>query len=80
MHLILGLSNYHPADMGTCPYCTLYIYKIRSRTQATEFTESGSELYRPSDRRLSAKLVTTLHIEEATRSARRIPTAVFSVF
>lgn len=26
MHLIFGLSNYHPADMGTHPSCTLYIY------------------------------------------------------
>jgi hypothetical protein len=35
----------------------------------------------PSDRRLSAKLVSTfLRIEGATWSAPRIPTAVFSAF
>jgi hypothetical protein len=37
---------------------------------------SASELYRPSDRRLSVKLVQT----SAVWSAWRIPTAVFSAF
>jgi hypothetical protein len=37
-----------------------------------------SELYRPSDRRLSAKLVANLRKEGATWSAWQIPMAVFS--
>jgi hypothetical protein len=44
----------------------------------TPWSESASELYRPSDRRLSAKWL-PLRIEGATWSAWRIPTAVFSV-
>jgi hypothetical protein len=46
----------------------------------TPWSESASELYRPSDRRLSAKLVPPSAIEGATWLAWQIPTAVFSVF
>jgi hypothetical protein len=47
----------------------------------TPWPQSASELYRPSDRRLSAKLVPTFcGLEGATWSAWRIPTAVFSDF
>jgi hypothetical protein len=47
----------------------------------TQWPESASELYRPRDRRLSAKLVPTFfRIEGATWSERQIPTAVLSVF
>jgi hypothetical protein len=45
----------------------------------TPWTESASELYRPSDSRLSAKEVPNLRIEGATWSARLIPTVVFWV-
>jgi hypothetical protein len=41
---------------------------------------SASELYQPSDRRLSAKLMQILRIEGVAWSARRIPTAVISIF
>jgi hypothetical protein len=45
---------------------------VREQTIPTE---------REKDRPLSAKLVPTfLHIEDAAWSARRIPTAVFSIF
>jgi hypothetical protein len=46
----------------------------------TPWSESASELYRPSNRRLSAKWLPTFAIKGATWSAWRIPTAVFSVF
>jgi hypothetical protein len=42
--------------------------------------ESASELYRPSHRRLCAKLAITFLIEDLTWSAWRIPTTVFSIF
>jgi hypothetical protein len=42
--------------------------------------ESASELYRPSDGRLSAKLEPTLWIDGVAWLAQRIPKAVFSVF
>jgi hypothetical protein len=47
----------------------------------TPWLQSASELYRPSDRRLSTKLMPTfLRIEGATWSAWRIPMAVCSAF
>jgi hypothetical protein len=47
----------------------------------TVWPESASELYRPSDRRLSAKLVSTLADGGMSRSQRDgSRTAVFSVF
>jgi hypothetical protein len=46
----------------------------------TPWSESASELYRPSYRRLSAKYCQLLRTEDSTWSAWRIPTAVFSVF
>jgi hypothetical protein len=46
----------------------------------TPWSESASELHRPSDRRLSAVSANFLRIESATWSAWRIPMAVFSVF
>jgi hypothetical protein len=47
----------------------------------TPWPESTSELYRPSDRRLSAKLVPTFADSEVSRSQRSgSPTAVISVF
>jgi hypothetical protein len=45
----------------------------------TPWSESGSELYRLSDRSLSRSDCQLLWIEGATWSAWRIPTAVFSV-
>jgi hypothetical protein len=30
MHLILGLSNYHPADTSTYPWCAWYIHSLRN--------------------------------------------------
>jgi hypothetical protein len=61
--------------------CSLDIYSIVKRnTKKTPWSESANELYRPSDRRLSAKLVPTFadrgcHVVRVTD-----PTAVFSVF
>jgi hypothetical protein len=46
----------------------------------TPWSESASELYRPSDHRLSAKWLPTFADTGATWSAWQIPTAVFSVF
>jgi hypothetical protein len=48
-------------------------------TKTTPWPESASELYRPNDRRLSAKLVPNVRIEGVAWSAWRIPTAVFSL-
>jgi hypothetical protein len=48
-----------------------------SAKKQTPWPESASYLYRTSDRRLSTKLVLTF--EDFAWSARRIPTAVFSV-
>jgi hypothetical protein len=54
---------------------------LNKSIKITPWPQSTSELYRPRDRRLSAKLVLTfLRIEGATWSAWRIPTAVFSAF
>jgi hypothetical protein len=53
---------------------------IRTLKHWTPWPESASELYRPSDRRFSAKLFHLLWIDGATWSAWRIPTAVPSVF
>jgi hypothetical protein len=52
-------------------------YLIKKKTP---WSKSGSELHRPSDRRLSAKWLPTFADKGATWSAWRIPTAVFSVF
>jgi hypothetical protein len=55
----------------------MLIYNFSYKKQ-TPWSESASELYRPSDRRLSSKwLPTFLRIEGATWSAWQIPTAVF---
>jgi hypothetical protein len=45
-------------------------------TVQTPWLQSVGELYRPSDCRLSAKLVPTLAVECVAWSAQRIPTAV----
>jgi hypothetical protein len=55
-------------------------YKLIRYIKKTPWSESESELYRPSDRRLWAKWSPNLQIEGAMWSAWRIPTAVFSVF
>jgi hypothetical protein len=44
------------------------------------WTESASELYRPSDHRLSAKLVPTFADIAVSRCRGGFPTAVISVF
>jgi hypothetical protein len=48
--------------------------------EQTPWPYSASELYRPSDRRFSAKLVQFLPIESVAWPAQRIHTAVISVF
>jgi hypothetical protein len=57
---------------------------FRDRTKVnkkTPWPESASELHRPSDRSLSAKLVPTFADRGVSRSQRGgSPTAVFSVF
>jgi hypothetical protein len=50
------------------------------KTKKTPWSESASELYRPSDLRLSASDRQLVRIEGATWSAWRIPPAVFSRF
>jgi hypothetical protein len=55
---------------------TIYVYQ-----KLTPWPESASELYQPSDNRLSVKIVPTFFADRgATWSARLIPTAVFSAF
>jgi hypothetical protein len=54
--------------------------QTKKKKKKTPWSESASELYRPSDRRLSAKRLPTFADKGATWSARRIPTAVLSVF
>jgi hypothetical protein len=46
-----------------------FLNQTRTKTQ-TPWPESESELYRPSDRRLSAKLVSTFADREVSRSQR----------
>jgi hypothetical protein len=58
-------------------HCALFQIACKKKTP---WPESANELCRPSDRRLSAKLVPNFRIEGATWSAWRIPTAVFSAF
>jgi hypothetical protein len=56
-------------------------YNMPHRKNKIPWPQSVSELYRPSDRRFSAKLVSTfLRIDGATWSVWRIPTVVFSAF
>jgi hypothetical protein len=72
----LGPSSLHEhTHTHTHIYEYIYIY-----IYTTPWSESASVLYRPSDRRSSAKLVLNLRIECATWSAWRIPTAVFWAF
>jgi hypothetical protein len=47
--------------------------------EGTPWPESASELYRPSERRLSTKLVLTFADRRCTWSAWRIPTTVISI-
>jgi hypothetical protein len=53
---------------------------IKQIKKQTLWPESSSELYWPSDRRLLAKLLPTFADKGVSRSPRRIPTAVISVF
>jgi hypothetical protein len=58
-------------------YMYVYIYK----TKQTPWPESARKLYRPSDRRLSSKLVPTFADRGVSRSQRGLsPTAVISIF
>jgi hypothetical protein len=54
--------------------------KIRLKRNKTPWPSSASDLYRPSDRRLSTKFVRTLVGRNFAWSAQRIPTPIFSVF
>jgi hypothetical protein len=55
-------------------------YYIQTKKQ-TPWPESTSELYRPSDSRLSAKLVPTFADKGVSRGQHSVsPTAIFSVF
>jgi hypothetical protein len=49
----------------------LFLFEVHILITKTQWPQSASELYRPSDRRLSAKLVPTF-----AWSAQRIPTSV----
>jgi hypothetical protein len=53
---------------------------LSKKKKKTPWSESASELYRPSDRRFSAKFFQLVRIEGATWSAWRIPPAVFLGF
>jgi hypothetical protein len=57
-----------------CNHLNLNLVYQQTRKQ-TPWFQSASELYRPSDSSLSAKLVPTL-ADRGCRSAQRIPTAV----
>jgi hypothetical protein len=53
---------------------------VYGHKKKTTWPESASELYRPSDRRLSAKLVSTFGVRGMSRSQRGVsPTAVISL-
>jgi hypothetical protein len=56
---------------------SFYEYK---KKEQTPWSESASELYRPSDRRLSAKLVPTSADRECLVVSTAGPQAAFSVF
>jgi hypothetical protein len=56
------------------------IEQREQKNKQTPWSESASELYRPSDRRLSAKLVATFADTGCHVVSVRILTAVFSVF
>jgi hypothetical protein len=59
----------------------VYVYITMYKQKQTPWPESRSELYRPSDGRLSAKLVPTFADRGVPRSQRgRSPTAVISGF
>jgi hypothetical protein len=72
----LKYISFSADDVGSCVITTIIIIII-----ITPWPESASELYRPSDRRLSAKLVATFADRELSRSQRGGPsTAVISIF
>jgi hypothetical protein len=53
----------------------------QTERKQTPWPESARELYRPSDRRLSANLVPTFEVRGVSRGQRDVPTrAIFSVF
>jgi hypothetical protein len=55
--------------------------KLINQYKRNPWPESASELYRPSDRRLSVKLVSIFAYREVSHSQRDwVPTAVFSAF
>jgi hypothetical protein len=66
--------------MSCCPVLGNGSYVYLCTLERAPWSKSASELYRPSDRRLSAKLCQLLWIEGVAWSAQRITTAVFSVF
>jgi hypothetical protein len=51
----------------------------KQQQKKTSWPETASELYRPGDRRLSAKLVPTFADRECCMISTTIPTVVFSV-
>jgi hypothetical protein len=64
-----GVTSLKTAKHPQTPPSQSQLCHIKKKTP---WPESASELYRPSDRSLSAKLVPILPIEGATRSVRRI--------
>jgi hypothetical protein len=76
-----GLVVSAPAGYSGGPGTEYVIAVAHKKQKKTPWPESASELYRPSDRRLSVKLVPTFADRETLRSKRGgSPTAVISVF
>jgi hypothetical protein len=73
-----GLHSTVSQKMST--FVTIAV-RTKKKPKQTPWSESASELYRPSDRRLPAKLVPTFAYRGVPRSQRGVsPTAVISVF
>jgi hypothetical protein len=89
--LLTGLGGLQSYEMLRIPHCldhrltdggkvVVPTHRPHFTPQQTPWPESASELYRPSDRRLSAKLVPTFVSFGVAYSVQRISTAVISVF
>jgi hypothetical protein len=72
----VSISWTHLAQNVWQPSLTVIISLRTKPKNYTPWLRSASELHRPSDRRMSAKLVQLLQIDGDAWSAQRIPTAV----
>jgi hypothetical protein len=82
MGIVSGTKTLLPFCLATfCGDVNLNYSISNQKNKQTRWPESESELYRPSDRRLSAKLVPTFADRGVSRSQRaESPMAVISIF